>query len=178
MAEDLELNDPRIFFVADYVLKTLKLKSDKFAKMYGQEESKVMIHEFFEKADYQILVLQYTTSGSLQPSVSFPNLLKNKSCYFIKKRKEPLPKDTILRDALMYGDLSTSPVEQLSAMVDEVRLTSLFVFFFYLCFPSLSYFFHCYKIHRIMRHGRKFYLKIFFVMRWASKIKFTFLTAR
>lgn len=122
MAEDLELNDPRIFFVADYVLKTLKLKSDKFAKMYGLDENKQIIHDLFDKAECQILVIQYTTSGSLQPTTTFPNVLKNKSCYFIKKRREPLPKDTILRDAIMYGDLSTSPVDQLSAMVDEVCL--------------------------------------------------------
>ncbi len=120
MAEDLELNDPRIYFVADYVLKTLKLKSDKFAKMYGTEENKILIHEFFEKAESQILVIQYTAAGSLQPAMAFPNVLKNKSCYFIKKRREPIPKDAILRDVIMYGDLSTSPVDQLSAMVDEV----------------------------------------------------------
>lgn len=128
MAEDLELNDPRIFFVADYVLKTLKLKSDKFAKMYGVDENKQIIHDFFDKAENQILVLQYTTSGSLLPTTTFPNVLKNKSCYFIKKRREALPKDTILRDAIMYGDLSTSPVDQLSAMVDEVRFCFVFVF--------------------------------------------------
>ena len=120
MAEELELNDPRIYFVADYVLKTLKLKSDKFGKMYGAEEHKILIHDFFDKPDTQILVIQYTTSGSLQPSAAFPNVVKNKSCYFIKKRREPIPKDAILRDVLMYGDLSTSPVEQLSAMIDEV----------------------------------------------------------
>jgi dynein heavy chain len=120
MAEDLELNDPRIFFVADYVLKTLKLKSDKFSKMYGIEDNKILIHEFFDKAELQILVIQYTASGSLQPSTTFPNILKNKSCYFIKKRREAVPRDAILRDVIMYGDLSTSPVDQLSAMVDEV----------------------------------------------------------
>lgn len=120
MADDLELNDPRLFFVADYVLKTLKLKSEKFAKMYGVEENKILLHEFFDKADSQILVVQYTAAGSLQPSIGFPNVLKNKSCYFVKKRRENVPRDAILRDIMMYGDLSTSPVEQLSAMVDEV----------------------------------------------------------
>src|ERR1700733_2278379 len=98
MAEDLELNDPRIYFVADYILKTLKLKSDKFAKMYGIEENKIMVHEFFDKADIQILVIQFTAAGSLQPAVTFPNVLKNKSCYFIKKRREALPRDSNLRD--------------------------------------------------------------------------------
>jgi dynein heavy chain len=130
MAEDLELNDPRIYFVADYVLKTLKLKSDKFAKMYGVDENKQLVHDFFDKADIQILVIQYTAAGALQPAVSFPNVLKNKSCYFIKKRREALPRDTVLRDAIMYGDLSTSPVDQLSAMVDEVSFFFCVLFMF------------------------------------------------
>jgi dynein heavy chain len=120
MAEDLELNDPRIYFVADYVLKALKLKSDKFAKMYGIEENKILVHDFFDKPESQILVMQYTASGTLQPSITFPNVLKNKSCYFIKKRREAIPRDAVLRDVITYGDLATSPVDQLSAMVDEV----------------------------------------------------------
>jgi dynein heavy chain len=120
MAEELELNDPRIYFVADYVLKTLKLKSDKFGRMYGTEENKIMVHDFFDKPENQVLVIQYTGAGSLQPTAAFPNVVKNKSCYFIKKRREAVPKDAVLRDVIMYGDLSTSPVEQLSAMIDEV----------------------------------------------------------
>lgn len=134
MAEDLEINDPRIFFVADYVLKTLKLKSDKFGKMYGIEENKILVHEFFEKNESQILIIQYTAAGSLQPGLTFPNVLKNKACYFIKKRREIIPRDAILRDVLMYGDLSTSPVDQLSAMVDEVNKNhEKNVFFFFNC---------------------------------------------
>ena len=88
--------------------------------MYGIEDNKILIHEFFDKAELQILVIQYTAAGSLQPATTFPNVLKNKSCYFIKKRREAIPRDAILRDVIMYGDLSTSPVDQLSAMVDEV----------------------------------------------------------
>ncbi|CAF1439706.1 unnamed protein product, partial [Didymodactylos carnosus] len=125
MAEDLELNDPRIHFVADYVLKTLKLKSDKFAKMYGIEENKVMIHDYFDKNESQILVIQFTAAGSLQPSTTFPNILKNKSCYFIKKRREPTPKDSSFKETIMYGDLSTAPLDQLSAMVDELLIPLL-----------------------------------------------------
>jgi dynein heavy chain len=88
--------------------------------MYGVEENKIIVHDFFDKAECQILIIQYTAAGSLQPTLTFPNVLKNKSCYFIKKRREPIPRDGILRDVIMYGDLSTSPVDQLSAMVDEV----------------------------------------------------------
>ena len=173
MAEELELNDPRIFFVADYVLKTLKLKSDKFGKMYALDENKQMIHDFFDKADLQLLIIQYTAAGALQPSTAFPNVVKNKSCYFIKKRREPMPKDTILRDGLMYGDLSTSPVDQLSAVVDEVRSrhsharnSSLFA--------SCS--FHCCRIRRTTKPGRRCSRRTSFDTPWESRIKFIFST--
>ena len=171
MADELELNDPRIFFVADYVLKTLKLKSDKFGKMYALDECKQMIHDFFDKADLQILIIQFTAAGALQPSIAFPNVVKNKSCYFIKKRREPMPKDTILRDALMYGDLSTSPVDQLSAVVDEVSSGHCHERVFSL---SASFSFHCCKIHRTMKPGRKCSRRTSFDMPWESRIKFIF----
>ena len=49
MDEDLEINDPRVEFLADYVLKTMKLRADRWLKMYGVEESKQLCLDFFDK---------------------------------------------------------------------------------------------------------------------------------
>lgn len=43
MSADLELNDSRIEFVADYVLKTTKVKTERWLKMYGTEENRVIV---------------------------------------------------------------------------------------------------------------------------------------
>jgi len=49
MEEDLEINDPRVEFLADYVLKTMKLRADRWLKMYAVEANKQLCLEFFDK---------------------------------------------------------------------------------------------------------------------------------
>jgi len=49
MEEDLEINDPRVEFLAEYVLKTMKLRADRWLKMYSAEENKQLCLDFFDK---------------------------------------------------------------------------------------------------------------------------------
>jgi len=49
MEEDLEINDPRVEFLAEYVLKTMKLRADRWLKMYAAEENKQLCLDFFDK---------------------------------------------------------------------------------------------------------------------------------
>ena len=121
VAAELELGDKRTEFVADYVLKTMKLKSDKFVKMYGLDENKQMFLDFYDKQDVlQLLVIQ-SAGGGLTASNDWPAALKTKACYFAKKNKEGIRKDEPMRNQILYGDLSYCPIDQLSAFVDEVR---------------------------------------------------------
>lgn len=120
MASDLDIEDSRVEFIADYVMKTLKLKPDKWTKMYGLDENKQMFMDYFEKSELQTLVLVAPSSGSLVVQFEWPSNPKAKCCYFVKRSKDPITKDTNLRTALLYGDLGYSPLDQLSAFVDEV----------------------------------------------------------
>ena len=120
LVADLELNDTRVEFVADYVLKTMKLKPDKWTKMYSQDENKQLIMEFFERNDLLNLIILANAAGQLTVQYGWPTNLKNKATYFVKKNKETVGKDSPLRSSLLYGDLSYSPMDQLSAFVDEV----------------------------------------------------------
>ena len=120
-AADLELGDSRVEFMADYVIKTTKCKPDKFQKMYGADETKQLFMDWFEKADVQSLIIMANPGGSLTAQHEWPSNPKQKACYFVKKAKEALPKDIPFRQAVLYGDLSYSPLDQLSAFVDEVR---------------------------------------------------------
>lgn len=120
IAAELELNDPRVEFVADYVLKTMKLKGDKFMKLYNVDENKQMFMDFLEKPEFQSLIVTQS-AGSLSVGYEWPVQLKSKACYFVKKGRENVPKDQPPRNVLLYGDLSYSPMDQLSAFVDEVR---------------------------------------------------------
>lgn len=120
MTDELELNDTRVEFMADYTLKTLKCKADRFAKMYSLDESKQLFTDFFEKSDIMSILIIATASGGLNVQYEWPNNPKGKACYFVKKSKEPITKDANLRTTLLYGDMSQFPLDQLSAFVDEV----------------------------------------------------------
>jgi dynein heavy chain len=120
MADDLEIGDARVEFMAGYILKTLKIKGDKWTKMYGIEENKITILEYLEKNENSLLVFLLSSSGALAVSYNYPSVIKTKACYFAKKQKESISKDMNLKEALIYGDLSYSPLEQLSALLDEV----------------------------------------------------------
>lgn len=120
MAEELELNDSRVEFMAVYLLKTLKIKPDKWSKMYAIEENKIMIQDFLDKTDQSLIVFSLNAAQALAISYAYPNQLKAKACYFCKKSRESISKDVAIKDALIYGDLSYSPLDQLSALIDEV----------------------------------------------------------
>lgn len=122
LAADLDLNDARVEFIADYVLKTMKLKPDKWTKMYSLEENKAIIFEWFEKPENTNLLLIVNPAGSISLLTKWPQNLKGKGIYFVKKGNTAIAKDTPLRTATFYGDLSYSPLDQLSAFVDEVFL--------------------------------------------------------
>jgi dynein heavy chain len=121
MAEELEINDSRVEFMAVYLLKTLKIKPDKWTKMYSVEDNKLMVHDFLDKNEQSLLVFSLNATQALVASYSYPNQLKAKACYFSKKNKEPITKDVNIKDVLVYGDLSYSPLDQLSAILDEVK---------------------------------------------------------
>ncbi|XP_071954573.1 dynein beta chain, ciliary-like [Antedon mediterranea] len=117
--------DARLDFIAEYILKCYKLKPDKWAKCIGVEEQKILMMEFLEKAEHQQLIITMNSAGLLTPAYEFPAALKQtKAIYFIKKGKENVSKDNI-SNSLVYGDLSYSPLEQLSALVDEVLVPLL-----------------------------------------------------
>ena len=120
LVADLELNDKRVEFVADYVLKTFKLKTDKWMKLYNVEESKLQLLEFFDKQENFSLVVTGNSAGVLALQYEWPSSVKFKACYFVKKNKEVIQKDGNFRAQLLYGDLSIAPMDQLSAYVDEV----------------------------------------------------------
>jgi len=126
MAAELELNDQRVEFIADYVIKTFKIKPDRFAKMYSLEETRQMYMDFFEKNDLPTLVVSATAGGGLVTTFEWPSNPKAKACYFVKKTRDAIQKDTNFRLAFLYGDLSYQPLDQLSAFVDEVKLQTVF----------------------------------------------------
>ena len=113
------VEDVRLLAIKQFCLKTLKQKSDKWAKMISQEENSIMMTEFLEKADKRVLVLQLLPSGQLAPMETFPTSNKNKAVYYIKRAAEALKKDNF-KEVLLFGDMSQVPLDQLSSVVESV----------------------------------------------------------
>lgn len=124
----MEFNDVRFEFISEYTLKSMKLKADKWAKLQGNDEYRQTILDFFEKQEYNILIIFQNNAGQLQPSFDFPTSMKAKAVYFSKKEKGMNVGKDNFKTALTYGDLSYSPLEQLSALVDEVCFANLACF--------------------------------------------------
>ena len=125
MIDDLKMFDPKLEFIAMYLFKSFKIKSDKWVKMFTLEENRVLIEDFMNKEKPNIIVFSLNSLGSLVIQCEFPNQIKSKIVYFCKKITEPLGKNGDIINQITYGDLSQSPVEQLYSILDGVNLCLL-----------------------------------------------------
>ncbi|XP_064179132.1 dynein heavy chain 9, axonemal [Anguilla rostrata] len=116
---DAPVADKRYEFLEEYVLKTMKLKPDRWQKCLTNDEYKQIIQDFLDRSDQPALVVSLNAAGQLLPSFGFPENSKNKAVYFVKRNKDVLTADSI-KSNLCYGDLSYSPLDQFSALVEEV----------------------------------------------------------
>lgn len=124
MAEEEQKDavDVRIEFLQEYALKTMKLKPDKWAKMMSQEETIVILMEFLEKAENRFLCVYVNQQGQMMPTIDFPTANKAKAVYFIKRKADVIKKDN-LKTLLSFGDMSYTPLDHLTSMVDAVSCT-------------------------------------------------------
>ena len=129
MTDDLVIADHRIEFLAIYVCKALKLKGERWVKMFNVEDYEVMIVEFFEKNENELLTFTYSgnlsqtssgASGNIVPSYSYPKNIKTKCIYFKKKQPAKIPIGSVMKELFDYGDISYSPMGQLTAFIDEL----------------------------------------------------------
>ncbi|CAF3056070.1 unnamed protein product [Rotaria socialis] len=122
MVEELDIADLRVHFIADYLIKSLRLRTDKWTKMVQIEEQNKTILEFCEKPHPNLLVFHVNPAGNLTVGTAFPTSLKSKACFFGKKSPEPLQRDSKekIAAALNFGDLSNSALEQLQIYVNDV----------------------------------------------------------
>nr|XP_026486610.1 dynein beta chain, ciliary [Vanessa tameamea] len=111
--------DPRFDFIGSYVVKSLKLKPEKWLRVLSIEEHRSTLKEFLDKPYPILLVIVLTHSAQLVPLISFPCYLKNKAVYFVKKRPDVVPKERCA-EMVIFGDLAPRLIDELAALVDEV----------------------------------------------------------
>ncbi|KAK6478238.1 dynein heavy chain 17 [Huso huso] len=114
----MEGQDKRLDYIQGYTLKTMKLKADKWVKFVTTEENKLTVNNFFEKPDVTVLVIYLNSAAQLTANLGFPPSVKSKAVYFVKRTNEFTTNDNIKN--VLVGDISASPVEQLTAFVEEM----------------------------------------------------------
>lgn len=119
LRESPAAEDERLDYIAECVLRTLKLKQDKWQKCVSSEDNRQVLQEFLDKAEQRTLVVSVTAGGQLQTASSFTGDSKNKAVYFIKRTTTTLSPES-MKENLFYGDLSYAPLDQFSALVEEV----------------------------------------------------------
>ncbi|XP_069511343.1 dynein axonemal heavy chain 17 [Ambystoma mexicanum] len=115
----MDITDKRLEFLQNYTMMSLRLKIEKWSKFLSSDENKQQLVDFLTLADLMVLVISTNPAGQLYASSGFPTSLKSKGVYFVKKSKDPITKDNI-KTILTVGDTSTTPVEQLMSVVEEV----------------------------------------------------------
>ncbi|XP_078394996.1 dynein axonemal heavy chain 11-like [Cetorhinus maximus] len=129
MAEEDEENhvesfadDERVQYIADWIVFSLRLRADKWVKFITSAENQKLLSDFLER-DY-MLVWFVSTTGLLAASWELPSNLKSKVVYIIKKIRGPILKENYRR-ALLFGHLSTTPLNQITTLVEEVLVPVL-----------------------------------------------------
>lgn len=111
--------DSRLDFICDYVLKTLKLKQDKWEKLLSSEDNRQVLQNFLDRVENRTLVVSLTAAGLLQSSPAF-TASRNKAVYFLKRSRAALSPDS-MKERLVYGELCSAVLDQFSTVAEEVR---------------------------------------------------------
>lgn len=117
--EETPAEDRRLDFLADYVLRTLKLKRERWQQCVSSEEHRQVLQLFLDSPEQRTLLVSVTAAGLLQPAAAFTASCRHKAVYFVKQRKTALSPDS-MKESLVCGDLSYAPLDQFSALVEEV----------------------------------------------------------
>ena len=112
--------DVRFLFFEEYILRAMKLKGDKWAKLINVDENAALIFTFFDNAEQEKLVFTLNAGGMLQVSLDWPLATKSKTLFYLKRNKATRVTKDNYKTAFIYGDLSLVPLDQLNSFVDDV----------------------------------------------------------
>lgn len=63
----------------------LQSRQDKWYKMASQEENVLVMNHFLDKAEFRVLIIFQSSAGLLTPANNFPDFIKHKMVYFVKR---------------------------------------------------------------------------------------------
>ncbi|XP_013170954.1 PREDICTED: dynein beta chain, ciliary-like [Papilio xuthus] len=115
---DKEDVDTRLEFMSEYIMKTLKIKLDKWQKFITGDERHILFR-FFDMPKYDVIVFRMNTAGQLTCATHFPPISRGKMVYFLRNINDKVTQAN-LRQVLTIGEMSGNVLMDLSVMADEV----------------------------------------------------------
>ncbi|XP_034427399.1 dynein heavy chain 9, axonemal [Hippoglossus hippoglossus] len=110
------VEDRRLVFIADFVLKSLKVKQDKWQKCVSIEENHQVLQDFLDRAERRSLFVCLTAGGTLQSATCLSSSSPGtKAVYFMKRENTALTVET-MREKLNCGHMPSNPLDLLSAI--------------------------------------------------------------
>ena len=126
-------------FIAIYLIKTLKIKTEKWNKLYLQEDNRMIIDDFLDRKHVNKIVFFLNASQNLIVSKEFPYQIKSKMVYFIKKSNESLVKTSItFQSQVVYGDIPELPLDLIYSILDGVEFAILHKFLLFILYKNLE----------------------------------------
>ncbi|CAB3248911.1 unnamed protein product [Arctia plantaginis] len=118
MGDQKEDVDLRLEFLAEYLLRTLKQKAEKWSKFITSDERHIL-YRFFDIPKYEVIVFRMSTAGLLTCATVFPPISRGKVVYFLRNEPDKITA-TNFRTALTIGELSGNVLMDLGVLADEV----------------------------------------------------------
>ncbi|XP_051791984.1 LOW QUALITY PROTEIN: dynein axonemal heavy chain 11 [Erpetoichthys calabaricus] len=131
MAEDDEvevpsfMDDERVRFVGSRLCQCLKVREDRWEKYITVEENQKVLSDFLEKDCYDRLFFYVSPAGTLTAAEEMLYNLKSKAVYVTKQNAEVILADNY-KKALVFGELSALPLEQVTNAIEKVLVPVLF----------------------------------------------------
>lgn len=116
---DKKPEDARFDFLANYTLKSLRLKPEKWSKLISNEENCAIVTKFLDDKNEKVLAVSLSVTLQLVPYLGFPATVKSKGVYFVRRLKQ-IATDDNMALIFAWGDLAPRISEQLGALIDTV----------------------------------------------------------
>ncbi|XP_068619246.1 dynein beta chain, ciliary-like [Battus philenor] len=115
---DKEDVDTRLEFLSEYIMKSLKIKSEKWSKFITGDERHVLFR-FFDLPKYDIIVFRMNTAGQLTCATQFPPISRGKMVYFLRNESHKVTQANA-RQILTIGEISGNVLMDLTVMANDV----------------------------------------------------------
>ncbi|GAB0093903.1 hypothetical protein DMENIID0001_090950 [Sergentomyia squamirostris] len=109
-----------IHFLSSYLIKTLRLKIDKWHKLMTTDDTRTVVIQWLSKPNERLLLITVNQLGYFQPMLKISPTIKSKTCYFIRKTVPCSLTNENYRDNIIFGDTSSRSIEDLAVLVEEV----------------------------------------------------------